>query len=207
MASTKYVECESYKHKMAKKVLKSWFDWQQGDIQYKTDYKVRDDDRRVTIDARTNRKSGVWLEYPLVQAGVPEYSPGSPYAADVDALGGLRAVTEMTTEVRRHCGLRYKIDSVRENWDESWGWGEPGVPSFDECKAMNVYPKRVIDLVITHKGTPRYFIEICHKNPVSDEKIKELKEMGVDNLIEIDADWILNQIKRPDILKIKRWLI
>jgi hypothetical protein len=62
---------------------------------------------------------------------------------------------------------------------------------------LGIYPKRVVDVVLRHKGTPWWFIEICHKNPKSKEKIEELQSLGVRNLIEIDADWILNQTNRP----------
>lgn len=48
---------------------------------------------------------------------------------------------------------------------------------------------------------PSIGIEICHKNPVSQEKINKLKELGVHSLIEIDAEWILQQTKRPSELK------
>jgi len=34
--------------------------------------------------------------------------------------------------------------------------------------------------------------------------IKKLKKFGVEQLIEIDADWILNQTKIPSQLKYKR---
>jgi hypothetical protein len=78
------------------------------------------------------------------------------------------------------------------------------VPKFDELIKLGIYPKRVIDVVLTHKGKPLWFIEICHKNPTSQEKITELKSMGVRNLIEIDAEWILSQIKRPERIKYKR---
>ena len=40
-------------------------------------------------------------------------------------------------------------------------------------------------------------LQLVLKFAVSQEKIKKLKEFGVDNLIEIDADWILNQTKIP----------
>ena len=71
------------------------------------------------------------------------------------------------------------------------------VPTYENCVKLGIYPKRVIDVVLTHKGTPQWFIEICHTNPTSTEKIEELQSLGVRNLIEIDADWILNQTKRP----------
>ena len=72
------------------------------------------------------------------------------------------------------------------------------VPTYDDCVSFGIRPTRVIDVVLTHKGCPMWFIEICYKNPTSIEKINELKSLGMDNLIEIDAEWIMKQTKRPD---------
>jgi len=161
-----FTENESYKHKMAKVVLKEWFSggWGIGD---------------VTFDP--NRTCGVFLEYPIVKTD--------------------------------------KYNSIERNWDEilmnpkipKWDldtWSEKAqnlqreyVPTFDECISIGIYPKRVIDVVLTHKGMPWWFIEICHKNPTSQEKINELAMLGVTNLIEIDAEWIMKQTKKPTELK------
>jgi hypothetical protein len=114
----------------------------------------------------SNRSENAWLEYPIV--------------------------------------VNSDLDSIYNNWDEIWPnfdfeggddryWNN-FVPTYDECIKLNLIPTSIIDIVLTHKGIPRYFIEICHKNPVSDEKVKKLKQLGLTNLIEIDADWILNQI-------------
>ncbi len=188
-----YVECESYMHKKAKGVLKSWLDDhnQTGDdwggvISFKTDF-IDENGNARRLYAEPNRASGVWLEYPIV---VPGGTP--PF-----------------------------WNSLQHNWDEEWQ--ETGakfvpefVPTFEQCVSHNAYPRRVIDIVITHKGMPSIFIEVCHKNPVSDEKIAELKQLINEHgegppicrtsLVEIDASWILNQVKKPDVLKIKRWI-
>ena len=161
-----YTENESYKHKMAKEVLKKWFEDSE-----QNDYMTIGD-----IGFRSNRKSGVFLEYPI---------------------------------------CKYIINgnhdnSWQHNWDEILHEGEEGywneyVPTYDECiNKFNSYPIAIIDMVCSYKGQPYYAIEICNKNPVSQEKINKLKEFGVDNLIEIDADWILNQTKIPSQLKYKR---
>ena len=77
--------------------------------------------------------------------------------------------------------------------------------TLNECvNLFQSYPIAIIDIVCPHKGRPYIGIEICHKNPVSLEKIDKLRKFGVDNLIEIDADWILNQTKIPSQLKYKR---
>jgi len=108
------------------------------------------------------------------------------------------------------------INSIQHNWDEIWpNHAEERlfngfVPTYAECKEYNLYPTAVIDIVLPHKGSPEYFIEICHTNPVSNEKLEKLKQlkMGDDAcLIEIDADWILRQTGIPSKLEIKRWLI
>ena len=92
------------------------------------------------------------------------------------------------------------------NWDEINGtFGDEYVPTYDECiNIWETYPVAIIDLVCSHKGSPYIGIEICHKNRVSQEKINKLEDFGVDYLIEIDADWILNQTKPPKQLKYKR---
>ena len=131
-----------------------------------------------------NRMCGVWFEYPIVKTD--------------------------------------KYNSIDSNWDEILtdpkipkemesyspdGWNNlqsEYVPTHAECISLGIYPKRVIDVVLTHKGSPRWFIEICHKNPTSQEKINELKMLGVRNLIEIDAEWIMKQIQKPTELKYKQ---
>jgi len=151
-----FTENESYKHKMAKEVLKEWF--------YGGCY-IGD------VGSYPNRKCGVWFEYPIVKTD--EYN------------------------------------SIECNWDEQLTnpkkeMESEYVPTYDECISLGIYPKRVIDVVLTHKGTPTWFIEICHKNPTSQEKINELEMLGVRNLIEIDAEWIMKQTKKPSELKFKR---
>lgn len=147
-----FLENESYKHKMAKEVLKEWFFGGQviGEVGC----------------SWPNRTCGVYLEYPIVNDN--------------------------------------KYNSVNYTWDEILDGYDDCVPTYAKCVALGIYPKRVIDVVMIQKGQPQWFIEICHKNPTSREKIMELELLGVTNLIEIDADWILNQTCCPDELKYVR---
>ena len=158
-----YTENESYKHKMAKEVLKEWF---------------YGGERIGKVGGCCpNRECGVCLEYPIVkQEG---YIDGSN-----NKIGG--------------------TNSIDNNWDEILQLEDDCVPTYDECIRMSMYPKRIIDVVLTHKGHPEWFIEICHKNPTSQEKINELKKLGVYNLIEIDAEWIMKQTKKPTRLEYKQ---
>ena len=108
--------------------------------------------------------------------------------------------------------LEYPITSesdIEGLWDESGacGWCDCSTPTYDECIKIGAVPIAIIDIVLPHKGMPSYFVEICHTNPVSDSKIEKLKALGMRDLIEIDADWILSQTSVPRKLEIKRWLI
>jgi len=170
-----FKECESYKHKSAKKVFIDWCEKKKYDgeyINFNTNF--TQDGNPVDISWRSNW-AGVVEEYPIV----------------IDE--------------------KKRINSVNSNIMEDHLLGgdaqECVVPTFEQLKKKGIYPIAIVDLVPIHKGSPSYFIEICHKNPVSSEKVKKLEEAGVVNLIEIDADWILNQVNVPDKLNIKRWLI
>ncbi len=89
-------------------------------------------------------------------------------------------------------------------WEEPHEFSSGKCPTFEECKKQKMFPIAIVDVVAVHKGTPEYFIEICHKNPVSFEKLCNLYENGVKNLIEIDANWILKQTKKPNKKKKKK---
>ncbi len=58
----------------------------------------------------------------------------------------------------------------------------------------------VPDIVIFHKGTPKYFFEVVHRNSVSPEKILAIKQFFKGNnpaVYEVDAEFILRQIGVP----------
>ena len=171
-----FTENESYKHKMAKEVLKEWF--------YGGDY-IGD------VGSQPNRECGVWFEYPIVKTD--EYN-SIEYNWD-ELLTNPKIPKEMDP---------YSDEYNNLHSDEYNNLQSEYVPTYDECISLGIYPKRVIDVVLTHKGKPTWFIEICHKNPTSQEKINELEMLGVRNLIEIDAEWIMKQTKKPSELKFKR---
>jgi hypothetical protein len=210
-----FIENESYKHKMAKEVLKKWFEETEtgdgymgiGDIQF-----------------RSNRKSGIFLEYPICTNITANCVCPSFYTIQEIMEKGHSfddALKQCDCEQYGYdvLDLNYEkfykmthtthtnLNSWESNWDEIvggyGGWNEY-VPTYDECvNTHKSYPIAIIDVVCSHKGSPRIGIEICHKNPVSQTKINKLKEIGVDSLIEIDAEWILQQTKRPSKLKYK----
>lgn len=113
----------------------------------------------------------------------------------------------------RTCGVWFEYpivktdtcNSIEHNWDELWRneWDEY-VPTYDELVEKNIIPVAVVDVVLVHKGSPMWFIEICHTHPTPKEKIEKLRRLGVDNLIEIDAEWIMKQTKKPNHIKYKK---
>jgi len=182
-----FVENESYKHKMAKIVLKNWFDSTKwggyagiGDINF-----------------TPNRESGVFLEYPICK--------NIPYTYTIDRYDEAYTIIKKETKNSYHNSWNTNWDEIKCDCDEKSNFYDEYVPTYDECiNTHKSFPVAIIDIVCAHKGSPKIGIEICHKNPVSQEKIDKLIDFGVDNLIEIDADWILNQTKIPDKLKYKR---
>lgn len=139
------------------------------------------------VSFRPNRPcGGVWLEYPF--ARVPD--------GKTIVLNGKHYTTEGG-------------NSWETNWDElilnekrEWGDNLGFVPTFEQCVEMNATVIAVIDIVCTHKGIPAYAIEVCHKHPVSQEKLKKIRDAGFTGPIyEIDADWILSQVQPPTKLK------
>lgn len=163
-----FTENESYKHKMAKEVLKGWFSGGCGIGDIKFD---------------PNRKCGVFFEYPIVKNN--DYD--SIHHNWDEQLTNPKITKEMTPGSAEYENLQNEY-----------------VPTYEECVCLGIYPKRVIDVVLTHKGSPRWFIEICHKNPTSQKKINELQALDVGNLIEIDAEWIMKQTKRPKKIEYKQ---
>lgn len=180
-----FTNIESYKHKFAKQAFKEWCDSKNWWDQDKCYSYVKTYDNSC-LYWRSNRDDNAWLEYPIV--------------------------------------VNDKYNSFNHNWDEIWDLKprklpEDGsitfdgfVPTYNQCVENNLYPISVIDVVLPHKGSPAYFIEICHTNPVSNKKIEIIKQFNIENsnhinLIEIDAEWILKQTDIPNKLKIKRWLI
>ena len=164
-----FTENESYKHKMAKEVLKGWFyggKW-IGDVGCSS----------------PNRECGVWFEYPIVKTD------------------NYNSIDYNWDEILTNPKIPKEMESYSDEWHNLQS---EYVPTYDECISLGIYPKRVIDVVLTHKGRPEWFIEICHKNPTSQEKINELEMLGVRNLIEIDAEWIMKQTKKPTELKYKQ---
>ena len=130
-----------------------------------------------------NRACGVFLEYPIVNN--EQYN----------------SVNFNWDEILENPNIPKQLDYFS---DEYTNLQSEYVPTYDECISLGIFPKRIIDVVLTCKGTPKWFIEVCHKNPTSKEKINELEMLGVTNLIEIDAEWIMKQTKRPEKLKYKR---
>ena len=98
--------------------------------------------------------------------------------------------------------IKDSFNSLKFNWSQLLSNGNDDyIPSYTELRKLNLVPIAFIDLVVCNKGVPCYFFELCHKNPVSDLKIKKLKDANINNLLEVSSYWLLSQIKKPDKLR------
>ena len=176
----KFEENESEKHKRAKDIFKQWCsEWSTGD----TNVVDTTDGKQISWGSSCFKDA--WLEYPIVKNEI--------------------------------------INSIQNNWDEcrnneEWGmslpyadrtkdYGPSFVATYKECVRSGLIPIAIVDVVLPDECKPKYFVEICHTNPVSDEKLAKLEKAGMRNLIEIDAEWILSQTDIPSKIQIKRWLL
>jgi len=96
-----------------------------------------------------------------------------------------------------------------QNWREVDRLQDDKRSSYESALIQRHHVYAVIDVVIIHKGYPNYLFEICHKNPVTSKKLQSIRDCCKKNgspaqfLIEIDASWIMSQITRPQVLKVK----
>jgi hypothetical protein len=87
------------------------------------------------------------------------------------------------------------LDNV---WDEGWGGKFKFViPTYEELIALNMPPLAILDIAIQEKGRIAYGIEVIHKNYISRKKGIRIFTLESLKVYQIDADWILNQVKKP----------
>lgn len=167
--SIQFQHCESYAHKSAKEVLKKWFDesahcpsaWQGiGDIKF-----------------RTNRVSGVWLEYPLVDLGYCNSMVTNWDEIWLTEDGEFGSEFVPTYE---QCLEKYKVAPFAVIDVVCTHKGSPSI-GIEICHKNPVSKKKL-------------------------QKIIDFKESSGANLelIEISAEWILSQTKPPSKLIYKK---
>ena len=89
-------------------------------------------------------------------------------------------------------------------WDEQWWDGNPDISlkSHPDHKWMKENYKgnfKIADIVVQHKGTIDFIIEIVHKNGMSDDKLSFYKSLPITpTVVIIPAHWVMGQIKIPD---------
>lgn len=101
-----------------------------------------------------------------------------------------------------------------------FGWKKSAgiFPELKFCEHSNVYFFENIsdtsgkilfipDITVFHKGAPLYLFEIVHKSPPSFDKLICIQEFFHDSYVElhtINADYLLNQIQIPSVIKTKQ---
>ena len=82
-------------------------------------------------------------------------------------------------------------------WDETW-WCR--VPTFEEMLAEGSPPEAILDVAIQEKGAIVYGFEVKHTHAVNDRKKRFLADLHLE-VFEIEAEWILRQVSKPENLK------
>lgn len=96
-------------------------------------------------------------------------------------------------------------------WDEA-GW--PGCGSFEDydgtCPtaetliAAGLRVACVCDIALWHKGWCTDIIEVVHKHPTPKWKIDFLRRVGVQDIWEVKAEWVMRQTARPTHLDLEQ---
>jgi len=98
-----------------------------------------------------------------------------------------------------------EYNSIDYSWSDLLGDGINTInPTYQELKNQDINVIAVVDIVIMDKGKPKYFLEVMNKSPVSSIKLKKLKKLGMKNLYEIDANYIMRQVGVPNTLKYEK---
>jgi hypothetical protein len=92
-------------------------------------------------------------------------------------------------------------------WDEVSQKYEGRPPSYEELIEKNTRPSVIVDIAIQHKGQISACIEIAHKHPLSPIKLMRLSEMGMYDVLEIPARWVLAQVGRPKLIPPQFWAL
>ena len=101
-----------------------------------------------------------------------------------------------------YCICDKKYNSIDYSWTDLLGDGVKSYnPTYEELKKQDINVISVVDMVILDNNKPKYFIEVKNTNPVSSIKLKKLKKLGMKNLYEIDANYIMRQCDKPNTLK------
>jgi len=98
-----------------------------------------------------------------------------------------------------------EYNSIDYSWSDLLGDGVSSYnPTYQELREKNISVIAVIDMVIMDKNKPSLFFEVYNTNKVSSIKLEKLKRLGMKNLYEIDANYIMKQTGMPNTLKYEK---
>ena len=184
----KFESKESYSHKLSKDILKEWLNNGLNLYSIGNDKEEHSISYRITDD-------DILFEYPL--AFTKDFD-GSLSNTFVSGNGWGYILNKKGVSIQSYCH------------------DDPGtyIPTYDECINSGNIPISIVDVVVYHKGSVIFGIEICNKNPVSVEKQIKIIELydktgqhSQTPIFEIDSNWIMQQIKQPKKLIFKRQII
>lgn len=151
----KFASVESYMHRYAKDVVRSWF-LEKNKPHRPSSYFI--------FDWNAHNDSFIQEEYPVLRR---KSSNGS----------------------NENCNDIFGVGTV---------WGD-NFPDLDNLKE-GIEIATIFDLAIIDNGKVKYAIEIVHKHKCSAQKLvllKEIKKKYGTQVYEIDASWVMSQVRRP----------
>lgn len=139
-------------------------------------------DYNPLINCRHNRSSpnfGVYVEYPLIEG------------FNIDKGEHMAVWDECFCYENEDGSLMHTLPNEYMN--------EP--PPYSILMEHNLRPKAIVDVVGIHKGVHSIAIEVVHRHPTPEWKVELVCDVFYGSVVEISADWILNQIETPKKLK------
>lgn len=136
-----------------------------------------------------------WLRNAASSAGFDNYAVFCGLGWRVNRSGKDWGVFEEYPITCSNCNLKHGFLYA---WDET-KW--LGIPSYDELIKDRDPPLAILDVAVQEKGRIVYGFEVIHTHRVTPEKAMYLNALQI-QVFELDAEWILRQVRRPDQLAI-----
>jgi len=130
-----------------------------------------------------------------------EWFSSGPTNISVKNYDGVIKVPKATIVFEYPVGLNYK------KWSHGQLVNGINVPTYDECDGTIA---GILDAAVFIDGDLKFGLEVCHTNPVSEDKSNKLNQsLGSIGVIvgEIEANWIMNQIGKPKKVKFSKLIV
>jgi len=176
-----FVENESLAHLLAKEKIIEWMN--DGNL-IDFDVKINNTVKKISF-----KKNHSFIEYPVV----------------TDGFNSLNKLwnNQYTDTVNK------KMEFAEESTIDSKSLCTPS-PKYRWCCKKKLYPIYILDAAISENGHIKYGIEIVNTHEISEKKRcniqRTLQGSECVAVIEVSAQWILNQKEKPKIIELTKYI-